>query len=76
MGEESMPDGKFKWVCPFCDTSRVNVSNAEGGRENAIAALQGHILASDGAAHGPRNRFPDGFEDIDLPENIVRIDGD
>lgn len=51
-------EGGYRWSCPFCGTSRLNSSDGERAKENSIAALRSHIIASDGTSHGPRNEFP------------------
>lgn len=51
-------DSGYRWTCPFCGESRLNTSDGERAEANAISALRTHIVASDGADHGPRNEFP------------------
>lgn len=65
----------FRWTCPFCGTSRLNASGDESGRENALAALRTHIVASDGAGHGPRNEYPGAIDDVTLAEHVDPVDG-
>lgn len=62
-----------EWTCPYCGKSRLNKSGDEAGLENAIVALRTHIIASDGAEHGPVNEFPRD-EMLDLSEHVVEVD--
>lgn len=64
----------FQWTCPFCGKSRTNKSTEESGQENATAALRAHIIASDGADHGPTNEYPTDAERLALSEYVVRMD--
>lgn len=63
----------WEWTCPYCERSRVNISTGEDGEKNAIAALRTHIMASDGAEHGPRNEFPAHLEGLELTDYVVKI---
>lgn len=69
------PRGGYRWECPYCGASRLNTSEEESGEENAIAALRTHIVASDGADHGPENEYPADYDAVDLAEHVVRVDG-
>lgn len=70
----STPCGGFQWTCPFCGTSRLNAAADESGRENALVALRTHIVASDGADHGPRHDYPPEFDHGRLPDHVVQRD--
>ena len=69
------PRGGFRWDCPFCGTSRLNASDDASGKQNAIAALRTHIVASDGGEHGPKNEYPADFDPRELAEHVVGVDG-
>lgn len=70
-----VPDGGYEWTCPFCGKSRLNSSAGGSGRQNAIAALRTHVLASDGDGHGPRNEPPGELDSLTLSEHVVRVEG-
>lgn len=72
-GRTPPTDGGYEWTCPYCGTSRVNVSEDEAGERYAIAALRTHIVASDGAEHGPRNELPTDFDEVTLAENVEQV---
>ena len=73
MTNEMVPRGGYEWTCPYCEKSRLNKSRDEAGEETAIVALRTHIIASDGAEHGPRNEFPSD-EMQDLSRHVVEVD--
>lgn len=75
MSGQPAPREGFRWECPYCGGSRLNVSKDESGKIHAIAALRTHIMAMDGTEHGPKNEFPADFETLDLAEYVVRVDG-
>lgn len=75
MTDDPVPRGGFRWKCPLCGKSRLNATEDESGEENAIAAIRTHIVASDGADHGPRGEYPAGFDPRGLAEHVVRVDG-
>ena len=64
----------YEWRCPICSKSRLNASDDESGRENAVVALRTHVVASDGADHGPRHEYPARFDAESLADHVVRID--
>lgn len=63
----------YRWTCPFCGTSRLNITTGEDGEGNAIAALRAHIYASAGDGHGPHNAFPSEF--LALSEHVIEVEG-
>lgn len=65
----------YRWTCPICGKSRLNRSNGDEGEENAIAALRTHVMASDGAGHGPLNEYPAEFEREKLTNHVLRVEG-
>lgn len=64
----------FRWTCPFCGTSRLNTSGADSGEQNGVAALRSHVLASEGADHGPVDAYPAGFDPDTLSDHVVQLD--
>lgn len=74
MTDRPAPDGGFRWECPLCGMSRLNASDDESGGENALAAVRTHIVASDGAEHGPKNEYPADFNPGTLAKQVVRVD--
>ena len=64
----------YRWTCPFCGTSRLNASDEESGRRNALVALRTHVLASVEDGHGPRNEYPDGYDDVTLADHLQWVD--
>jgi len=63
----------YRWTCPFCGESTVNKSTGEFGWRNAETALRTHLVATDGADHGPRYEFPLGMDDLELAEHVDRV---
>lgn len=74
MAGQPTPREGFRWECPYCGASRVNGSDHESGEANAIAALRTHVVASDGAKHGPRNEFPADFDTVELADYVSKVD--
>lgn len=73
--KSTLDGGGYRWTCPYCGTSRVNVVEDEAGQRHALTALRTHITASDGAEHGPRNELPTDFDEVTLSEHVERVDG-
>ena len=71
--DDDVPRGGFEWTCPYCGASRLNKSEDDSGRANAIAALRTHIQASEGTGHGPKNEFPTD-RPLTLSEHVTRVD--
>lgn len=65
----------YRWTCPFCGASRLNTSEVGAGMENAVKALQTHVMASSDDEHGARNEFPPDFDSLDLAAYVVAVDG-
>lgn len=74
MTDDPSPRGGFRWECPICGMSRLNASEDESGERNAIAALRTHVIASDGADHGPKGEYPVGFDPRGLAGHVIRAD--
>jgi len=64
-GDSPTPSGgsptetELKWICPYCQESKVDqyAEVADGERE-ALAMLRSHIGGAAGDGHGPRNEIP------------------
>lgn len=64
----------YEWTCPYCGKSQLNKSVGQSGKQNAIAALRTHVVASDGDEHGPRNELPPD-ESLRLSDHVRRVGG-
>ena len=62
----------YRWTCPFCGESTVNKSTGEFGWRSAETALGTHLVASDGAEHGPRYEFPREMDELELADHVER----
>lgn len=60
------PDSGYRWECPICEKSRVNLLSMQG--RNALRALKTHVYLSDGDGHGDVGSYPDG-----IPEERLRL---
>lgn len=74
LNSDAISEG-YRWTCPFCGKSRTNTSTGEAGKSNAVAALRTHIIASDGADHGPKNEYPADADQHTLSEHVTRVEG-
>lgn len=68
-----------RWTCPFCDRSRLVSADSEEVDESAVvnravAAVRGHIYASDGDGHGPRNVYPENFDPSSLDDFVETVE--
>lgn len=63
----------YRWECPYCGQTRTNAAASEAGEANALGALRSHIIATDGADHGPHNELPADAETLALSEYVENV---